>query len=63
MLTRIALLVLGLLLASPVIADDGLKALRPAELCRQSTAVVRAQWLHGAFDASSTISSLMVDAM
>jgi hypothetical protein len=63
MLSRIALLLMGLLLAGRAIADDNFKSLPPAELCRQSTAYGRTVWLQDLFDAPPAVAKLMVDVI
>jgi len=63
MLSRIALVVLGLLFTGRVIADDAFKPLPPAELCRQSTVQARKVWAQDLYDTTPEIARLMVDVI
>ncbi|MDE3073728.1 MAG: hypothetical protein KGJ63_13490 [Pseudomonadota bacterium] len=61
MFSRIAALVLGLVLTSNALGDG--RAPSAQELCHQSITVGRELWLTGKFDAPANVATLMVDVI
>lgn len=61
MLSRIALLSLGMALTTRAIAAASAPPLR--EICVQSTPTIRKMWSKGAYDAPPAVATLMVDAI
>jgi hypothetical protein len=61
MISRIATLVLGLLLASNALGAD--RAPSAQELCHESITVGRELWQTGKFDAPANVATLMVDVI
>lgn len=61
MLSRIALLLLGMLIATPAVA--GTSAPPQRELCRQVTPTIRETWSKAVYDAPPTVAALMIDAI
>jgi len=61
MISRVATLVFGLVLASSALGDDRVPSAQ--ELCHQSIAVGRELWQTGKFDAPANVATLMVDVI
>ncbi len=61
MISRIATLVFGLLLASNALGDERLPS--PQELCHEATTVERELWQKDKFDAPANVAPLMVDVI
>lgn len=61
MISRIATLVFGLLLASNALGDERLPS--PQELCHEATTVARELWQKDKFDAPANVATLMVDVI